>query len=48
MVIAASKKQNNINLGNPISKTGFICSNCYEDIDEDSVFCKHCGVKLDG
>lgn len=29
-----------------ISKTGYVCTACYSDIDKDSVFCKYCGAKI--
>lgn len=29
-----------------ISKTGFMCTACYSDIDRDAVFCKYCGAKV--
>lgn len=39
-VVIASKKESNI------SKTGFVCSACNRDIDENSIFCKYCGADV--
>lgn len=29
-----------------ISKTGFMCTTCYSDIERDAEFCKYCGAKV--
>lgn len=30
-----------------ISSTGLMCTACYSDIDDDAVFCKYCGAKVE-